>query len=544
MTEARKKVAFFSPFAGIWPHALPESFLAKCLDSESFDVYRIECDGTFNKHCTVMEAFGLGIENRQVKKDAICKGCIRNAGLLHKAYSGGSYLISNYLNTTDVAHANEIVEGLKENDFRALTYLGVEVGRIASYEVLIKFKKTHSAFINSEFTYYKTYVLNSLLSLMAFEKLYELIKPDILACYSPQYAIPGVCARYCELKGTQVYFIEGSSNLDERYKSLRVWDWTVFGLTNPALRYWAKADSYGITTDDYARMEKHVHRLLNAGSFSVYSEAVTGQFNMRAHFGIPLGAKVFLAAMSSYDEVYSAYEIKRFPDNKYISGVFKDQLEWIKSTIEFFSAHPELFLIVRIHPRTFPSNRNSVMAQEQIELAKILAALPDNVKANAPSEKVSIYDLYPQIDALVTGWSATGVEAMLFNVPVITYDRNLPSYPSDIHYTGDSRSDYYGNLLKAISLGEKKDVAENARRWLAFSLSVGVITHPPVLRDSNFIRKNKFVLFLYRSINWLCPSMFKKIEAWQYMHSPAEINRFNSLLKTGSQSLYDIPRAL
>ena len=542
MTTARKKVLFFTPFAGIWPHALPESFLSKCLDSNIFEVCRIECDGTFNHHCTVMEANGLDIENTQERKNAICKGCIRDAKLLRTAYSGSSYLISNYLNTADFTKANDIVECLKENDFRELIYLGVEIGQIAAYEVLIKFKKTHSTFIGREFIYYKTYVLNSLLSLMAFEKLYRVIQPDILVCYSPQYAVPGVCARYCELKGKKVYFIEGSSNIAERYKSLRVWDWTVFGLTNPALHYWAKVDSFNITKDDYFRIDKHVNRLLDASSFSVYSEAATGQFDMRAHFNIPPGAKVFLAAMSSYDEVYSAYVINRFPANKYISGVFKDQLEWIKCTIEFFSTHPEMFLIIRIHPRTFPTNRSSVMAHEQNELSKILATLPENVKANVPSEKISIYDLYPQIDALVTGWSATGMEAMLFKVPVITYDRNLPSYPSDIHYASDSRLEYYSNLIKALSSGKQIAVADNARRWLAFSLSVGVISHPPVLHDSDFVRNNNFVRFFYRGITWLLPSIFKRIEAWQHIRSPSEIYRLNSLLKSGGQSLYDIPR--
>ena len=539
MTLTRKKIVFFSPHAGIWQHALAESFLAKCLEPQSFDVCRIKCDGTFNRHCTVMEAVGIGIGENQARKNKTCRQCVNNSEILSGAYAGEDCLISSYLSKEDVAKAEGILTGLNEIDIQELAYLGVEVGRIATYELLIKFKKTSVDFSGNEYVYYETYVRNALLSLMAFSKIYEELQPDILVAYSPQYAVLGVCARYCELKGKQVYFIEGSSNIEERYKALRVWDWSAFGLTNPALKYWENIDSYNLAREDYGRIDKHVNRLLNASSFSVYSEPFSGQFNMRAHFGIVPERKVVMAAMSSYDEVFSAYYIRRFPDNKYFSSVFRDQLEWIKCTINFFSTHPELFLIIRIHPRTFPSRRNSVMAQEQIELSKILATLPENVRANFPTDNISIYDLYHQIDALATGWSATGVEAMTFNVPVITYDRNLPSYPASIHYTGDSQTEYFQNLTKAVAAGKSKTVSENGRRWLAFSMSVGVVKHPPMLNDLNFIRGSKIANFLYRGFNRLFPNFIKRMEAGQQMRL-AEAHRFNTLLKTGGQSLYDI----
>lgn len=540
MTLVRKKVVFFSPHAGIWPHALPESFLAKCLDSQLFDVCRIKCGGTFNRHCTVMEASGFSIALNQDRKDATCRRCIKNAEILRGAYAGEDYFISKYLSKDEVAQAELIVKSLNEIDIRELTYLGVEVGRIAAYEVLIKFKKTSLDFRDEELIYFETYVQNALLSLMAFSKAYEEIQPDILVAYSPQYAVLGVCARYCELKGKQVYFIEGSSNIDERYKALRVWDWSAFGLTNPALKHWESIGNYILSKNDYDRSEKHVNRLLNASSFSVYSEPASGQFDMRAHFGIPQDAKVVMAAMSSYDEVYSAYFIGRFPDNKYISNVFINQLEWIRRTIDFFSIHPELFLIIRIHPRTFPSSRNAVMAQEQKELAQILANLPNNVRVNFPTDKISIYDLYRQIDVLATGWSATGVEAMIFNVPVVTYDRNLPSYPASIHFTGDSVTEYYENLLKAVTAGKSNFVSENGRRWMAFSMSVGVIRHPAMLSDTDYFRSSRVVNFLYRGFNRLFPGFIKRIEARQQMRL-ADARRFNTLLDRGGESLYDLP---
>lgn len=542
LTVERKKVAFFSPHAGIWQHALPESFLAKCLDEQSFEVSRIACDGVFNRHCTVMEAVSVGIEQHPARKEAVCKQCRRNASILRSAYAGEDHLISSYLGTEDVSRVDGIIARLAETDIRELTCLGVEVGRIAAYEVLIKFKKTSADFSAEERVYLETYVRNALLSLLAFSHIYQQLQPDILVAYSPQYAVLGVCARYCELQGKQVYFVEGSSNIDERYEALRVWDWTEFGLTNPAIRYWEDADRYTLPAEDISRVDRHFKRLLDASSFSVYSEPASGHFDLRAHFGMPRPATVVVAAMSSYDEVYSAHFIGRFPDEKYYSSVFRDQLEWISATIDFFAAHPELFLLIRIHPRTFPSRRNSVMAREQIELARILEALPDNVRANYPAEKISIYDLYPQIDALVTGWSATGVEAMVFDVPVVTYDRHLPSYPASIHYTGDSRPEYFENLLKAVSRGKSGAMSENGRRWMAYSMSLGVVRHPATLSDLHFVRANRLVNLIYRGVNKLFPRLLRKLEALRHMNAH-ESARFNELLKSGKKSLYDLGRA-
>jgi hypothetical protein len=541
ISSVRKKIMFISPHAGIWPHALPESFLAKCLDPLLFDVSRIKCDGTFSSHCTVMEAHSLEIQEIQKLKDVICKQCKGNAEILRTSYAGKDFVISNYLSKEDEAEVERNFSALNKADIQKLTYHGVEVGKIAAYEVLIKFKKTSLNFNDMEFLYYETYIKNALLSLMAFIKIYNEEQPDILIAYSPQYAVLGVCARYFELKGKKIYFIEGSSNIEERYGALRIWDWTEFGLTNPALTYWDDFVSKTLLKLDYTRVEKHINRLLNASSFSVYSAPASGQFDMRKHFHIPPKVKVVLAAMSSYDEVYSAYYINRFPNTKYISNVFKDQLEWIKATINFFLEHPELFLIIRIHPRTFPSERNVVMAQEQMELAAILANLPNNVGVNLPTDKISIYDLYSQIDLLATGWSATGVEAMTFNVPVITYDQNLPSYPASIHYTGKSQKEYYNNLIKAVSVGKCVTTSDESRRWLAFSMSVGVVRHPTMLNNFKLVRGNSAINFLYRGFNRLFPSFIKRIEKSQKIQHE-EARRVNALLKSNGKSLYDIPR--
>lgn len=535
----KKRVAFLSPHAGIWAHALPEGFLAKSIDDQRFEVSRISCDGTFQHHCTVMEASRVTLESSSAEKEAICRRCIKNADALRPFYRGRDYKISRYLSAAEAAQAKQMVERLDAAGLEKLTHLGVEVGTISSYETLLKYKKTAWAFSEEEFAHLKTYATHALMSLMAFRHLYEELRPDILICYSPQYAVNGVCARYCELQGTKVYFVEGSANLDERYKAVRVWDWTAFGMTNPGMKYWPEVDRHHLSEADLDRARAHNAQLVSGHSFSVYSEPEKGGFNLREHFGVPEGSKVILAAMSSYDEAYSAYVIGRFPRKKYFSDVFPSQLEWIRDSIPFFAKHPELFFIIRIHPRTFPNKREAVMAPGQRELQALFENLPPNVRVNYPTDKISIYDLYKQIDVLVTGWSATGVEAMTWGVPVVTYDSDLPSYPASIHYTGKSADEYFQNLLAAAKAGRSQSVADNALKWMAFYMCVGVIRHPMGFDHLPIVMKHRALQLGLAALEKFVPKVLKRIEA---IRPVQDRERFNELLERGAPSLFEVPR--
>jgi hypothetical protein len=539
VVSARRKVLFLSPYAGIWPHALPESFLAKALDPESFEVMRVSCDGTFSAHCTAMSASAVGIERPVADKQAVCRVCVSNRKILEDSYPGGTHMLSRHLDEEDAARVESLLKGLSEENIQDFEFDGIAVGRVAAYEILIKFKKTSLNFQGEEFRYLFSYIRSSLLSLIAFRRIFAQLKPDVFVAYSPQYGMIGVCARYCELEGIPVYFVEGSSNINERYQALRIWSWTEFGLTNPALRYWNRVDQYEITSEDRKRALAHTQCLLSASSFSVYSSPVSGKSDIRRRFGIPPEAPLMLAAMSSYDEVFSAFAIGRFPRAKYDSDVFQNQLAWIEHTVRWFANHPDLYLIIRIHPRTFPSKRNSVMAAEQVQLAKLLEALPPNVRVNSPGDNVSIYDVFTEIDALVTGWSATGVEALTFGVPVVTYDSNVPSYPAGIHYTGRSREEYETNLLKALEAGRSETNVEAGYRWMTFSMSLGVVRHPPLFRYATRIANNRLMRYGVRALEIAFPRLIKRLEARRKLRMPAEVARIRRMILNGGRSLYD-----
>jgi hypothetical protein len=529
------KIMFYAPHSGIKQHSLPESYLARQLGDNSFDISYVTCGRVFSKYCVCMSAVGVSVKSTVIEKNKICDQCCACADILVNNINCTNYSQDEYLVEEDYLNIEKLLDGVNQENFLDFCYDNVFVGKIALYEVLLKYKKMSLIFNEEEWEFYLIYLKNCMLSLLSFIRIYNIDNPDVLILYSPQYAVNGVCAEYMINHDKQVYFTEGSSSNSERYEALRIWDWKIFGLTNPALKYW-ESKNKNITLESLKRVKGHLEELLVAQSYAVYSSAYTGQFDCRKYFNIPPGKKVILAALSSYDEAYAAWAIDKFPDAKVNSSVYEDQFAWIKRTVEILKDRSDVFLIVRMHPRDFPNKRESVESEQAKVWLKMLEDLPSNMAINVPQDNISIYDLLQGIDLLVTGWSATGVEALAHGIPVVTYDNKMPSYPETIHFTGTSENDYKNNIDKALDYGQNIDYAINAYKWLAFNFSLGVIRTPKFITMTPF--DNAFKKTIYRLMNKFFPAATFKYDMRKNEVFSEELSSLVTMIRNGEDSLY------
>jgi hypothetical protein len=531
----RDKIITISPFSGIWQHALPETYLINHL-TKNFDIIKINCDGTFSNHCTVMESYSISIDSDNVKKSNACKTCKFNSNLLENNFNFKSLKFADFINNTDVNHVDLLIRNTNINELINYKEDDCDIGKISLYEVLIKFKKTDLNLNEIEYKYFIQYFWSTMISFLAIKKVYKLYNPKYVFAYSPQYSIPGICLNLSVKMGIKSYFIEGSSNINDRYKALRIWNWDKFGLTNPAMQFWDKKNLYNLSKYNN-NAKRHFRALKNARSFSVYSEPHNGNFNIYDFFNIPKNHKIYLATMSSYDEVYSAFIINKFPSNKYNSNVFKDQFEWIMETINFFKFKENITLIIRIHPRTFVSERNSIESNEAVILKKIFNNLPKNIKVNTPNQKISLYDILPKIDLLITGWSATSIEALYHGVNVVTYDQNLPSFPKNIHYTGTTRNEYFENLNHSNFDISKENNIDNAKEWWSFN-ALGVINHPWFINETLIYLFGIIGIFINKLTTYFFYNLIKKIDIQIFKHSKIGKDDINILLNY--DTIYEI----
>lgn len=432
--------------------------------------------GKSQSYCAPMSANRLapGCSSNEVRH--ICNHCCKSAKIIEQTYKFPVATLAQYLSHDDIVKIDALAFAAAEVKDLDSHLLGVNVGRLALYEFTLAHKKVSTSLTSQQWDEYCVYLVNAMRSLQAFARYLNDFPPQVVFAYSPQYSNINPCTQYAIEKGIKVMFVEGGSNLSHRLPRLRVWDWNVHGLVNPALSLWSESSNKPVTPYSATRVVEHFEHLLAGKHHAVYSAPNTSLLDIRSLWNIAPKQQVILMALSSYDEAFAALLIKAFPDHKVFSDVFRTQIDWIKATIHWVASRPDLFLIIRVHPRDFPNKREAVRSEQSYLLQDLLEHLPDNVHVNWPDQKVSLYQIFEDVDLLTTGWSVTALEALALGIPVVTYDSNLPSYPKDIHYTGRTVDEYFNNIETALENGWSFKNTTGAIRWMAYNFVSSTIS--------------------------------------------------------------------
>ncbi len=466
---------FFTPHTALWPHTAPEAYLARGLAECGHTISYLTC-GKAQTYCAPMTARGLGPGCDDKLSTRTCSDCLAGANAIARVYRFSVDALANYLNQEDFARFEAMAAEAVASKSLDTEYLGVKVGRVALYEFTLAHKKMSTELTELQWKEYHFYLANSLRTLLGFARYLENNRPDAILTFSPQYSNINSAMQYAINQGVRVNFIESGTNLAHRLGTMRVWDWKVHKLVNPALTYWNKSKLNPVTEYSADKVTEHFKQLLSGQHFAVYSAPYAGSGSVRQRWKIGQDKKVLLMTLSSYDEAYAALLIDCFPYKKVFSDVFRTQAEWVKATLDWVATRPDFFLVIRVHPRDFPNKRESLRSEQSFMLENLLKDSPANVHVNWPSEGVSLYELLEDTDAVLTGWSVTAMEALVLGIPVVTYDANLPSYPQDIHYTGRSQAEYFANIDRALTDGWRLENAINGFRWLAYNFVTCTVT--------------------------------------------------------------------
>lgn len=129
----------------------------------------------------------------------------------------------------------------------------------------------------------------------------------------------------------------------------------------------------------------------------------------------------------------------------YENQAFPHMLEWLWLTLEHFAAHPELQLIVRIHPHEIKAgNRQPV----EPEIRARYPVLPPNVRVIPHNHHYNTYALMGMCRAVLIYGTKTGVELSALGTPVIVAGEAWIR-GKGISYDASSREEYVA-LLNAI----------------------------------------------------------------------------------------------
>ena len=533
------KILFFSPFSFISKHSFPEAAEIKLLIKKNHEVVRLSCDRTYNNNCVSMKSVNLTFSASLLERNKICDLCQVNSRSIEKIKGLKTYYSSQFISKKEIDLIDSHLKNINYQNFNfELQFQDINLNYISLYDFILKYKLMGLRDISEEsFPEYKNELRNSLISYRVGKNFLNFFKSDKLIIYSPQYSINHAFLKGYDYKNLDIYLTEGSNNVHYKHSILRLWNWKIHKLVDPSKMEWTNYNPTKLPHVAFSMVEKHFKSLIKSKSPHVYSSPKKINF-YKLPYEFNKFKKTALLTMSSADESYAAFMIGAFPSTKIKSNVFKDQIEWITNTINFFKKHPEYLLIIRIHPRETSNKREKVISSRMNKLNEIfkLENLPHNVKINWPHEKISFYNLIEKVDVLISKSSITVIEALYFDKPVVVYDNKLTNYPDDLVYAGETSQDYFNNIIKSLKT-KHFNLKSKAILWTAFSHYLSGLhlknnfVHGKIM---TIIKKILFKLKFKRLI-----MLFNHFELKYTNLDQTSGERLNELLKKNYSSLLD-----
>ncbi len=477
------RIFSFSSISSIWEYILPEAVFLNSLSKSGHKIDYLNCIHMFDDYTEYTNLAGSGftcLDKYSLRKKVFEKGK-RNYEIIRKNFD------FNYLNYQDFydPHKAEktcerILSTVKKNNFEDLYIDGIDIGKIAFADLLLHYKittVTEHTIDDEMWIVYKS-ILKSVL------KVYQLLntvfssqKIDRVVIYISEYPINLIAKKLSIKHEIPCYQIVTGRNWSKPHRTLQLSKFDGFEYAFSLIKNWEKVKSIAAEEQDISEVINHMISLLRGRFKLCYSRPkAKHHLDMHQFFNIRPGSKIFLAAMSSADEWFAynysaAVRVQDFNNDH----VFKTQHDWIAALISYFRERHNYHLIIRIHPRDFPNQREGLLSEQGRSLKKILVNLPENVSINWPDQNVSFYDLVDYIDVGLTAHSSVGVEMMIYGVPCVSFNSNFLTYPSDLHYSGDDHQSYFRSIEDALRDGWSTKHIITAIRWYAIFLSKAVI---------------------------------------------------------------------
>jgi hypothetical protein len=464
-----KNVIFFSPHGSIWQHSFPESILADHLKKLGMNIEYIGCEGILSKQCTTMWMNESKMNLSNSDKKQICKNCIQDQKKIVNSFKYNYLTLENFITKKDLEKINKISESLKNKSVTLISkysYDGIEIGKFALYETALNYKKNNFEFKLFEKKKYLSDLRGCLISLIAFKKILEK-KYYAVFLYNTYYAKNRTVKFLAERLGIKVFSIHAGYNLFNRLQRLMItsqdhYDHDLYLKE----KKWTIFKRVSLNKTIIETIVNHFKILLKAQNFYVYSKAVKKSINIRDYFKIDNKKKILLAILSSPDERVAINMIGAPTSTQ---KVFKDSFEWLNFLIEYVSNKKDVVLIIRPHPREFPNKRESVLSSNAVKLNKFFSKIRrnENIIINSPADNISINNIIPYCDSVLTMGSSSTMEATSLGIPCVSMSENFLSFPKDLTLIGLKKNKY----LNAINLSLNKKIDLNLAiktfRWLA-----------------------------------------------------------------------------
>lgn len=243
------------------------------------------------------------------------------------------------------------------------------------------------------------YLHSGLVAAFALDRLLADSAPDVLLLFNGRQSSLRVALELARARGIRVVTHERGQRPESL---LLVENATVLALER-VRRYWAEWGAIPLSAEEAdaasrLMVDRQHGRDLPWKALSAPPQPLP---EVRAQLGLSTQRPVWVLFTSSDDEVAG--------DEDWGSA-FASQRAWIDRTIAYAAAHPELDLVVRIHPNTGSRRSTGVNRAQLAEMATLHENVPPNVRVIAPDDDLSAYSLMDLCTVGLVWVSTAGLE--------------------------------------------------------------------------------------------------------------------------------------
>lgn len=252
----------------------------------------------------------------------------------------------------------------------------------------------------------RAYLEAGLVTAFAVARLLREWQPDVLLQFNGRMATTRVALELARAAGVRVVTHERGWLIETMYLAEDA-DCLALAPLREAWSRWRHVPLTASESDSVAQWLSDRSQGRNL-SWAAFSSAPTSDDGVRLRLGLRTDAPCLVAFTSSEDEYIASREY---------TGVFGSQLVWLEATVDWARRHPDVDLVIRVHPNT-GGTRSLGRNEAQLAWLRDLAReLPVNARMVWPDDDISSYTLLELAAGTMSYVSMMSLESACRGIP-------------------------------------------------------------------------------------------------------------------------------
>jgi glycosyltransferase involved in cell wall biosynthesis len=443
----------FSPYTYWELHGQWEAALLHGARARGADIRYVLCDGVMTE-CDVFWAA------TQPRHALACTDCQGRVGRLMASLRMSYQWLGRWTMPDDERQAVAWAEGLSVEGLTEASHGTWPLGAWVMSSVNSHFRTAPPDMANPEVVdAYRRYLASALRVALAFERLLEDARPDVLLLFNGRQAPTRVAFELASRRGVRVICHERGG----RPEALMLFDGVrcdSAAMIQQVIRQWEDIplDAVALRTiEGYMRGRAEGKGL----GWIAFSKGLEEPGPLRRRLGLD-DRPVWVLYTSSDDEVAASEDFR---------SAFRDHAEWLQRTMAWASSRADVQWVIRVHPNLGGRTSTGRNERQLAEVRALAAVAPPWVRFVMPDDDVSSYALLGLAEQVLVYHSTIGLEAGARGLPVLVAGHPVWTGAAFAAYVADA-TDYEDLLASRLQLGSLTPALEIRRMALRLAHAI------------------------------------------------------------------------